>query len=106
MSAVRVRPPEPLAKREPVPRSRRSASAFGPIRRQEGPMFDPETIENAVDLQQRSYRLLRWMTDAIDRGFVQFDVAHHYATLPEATRVWLKRHHHDLPRTARPELEQ
>lgn len=68
-------------------------------------MFERDTIERAVDLQQRSYALLTWMTDAIDRGFIAFDTAHHYATLPEATLAWLNRHFLDVPAAARPTRE-
>lgn len=68
-------------------------------------MLEATAIEHAVDLQRRSYRLLRWMTAAIDRGFIRFDAAHDFASLPAAARVWLDRHHNDLPRDARPELD-
>jgi hypothetical protein len=65
-------------------------------------MFEPQIIERAVDLQQRSYALLTWMTTAIDRGFITFDAAHNYATLPEATLAWLDSHYLDVPAVARP----
>ncbi|HEY6039253.1 MAG TPA: hypothetical protein VIV58_33450, partial [Kofleriaceae bacterium] len=51
---------------------------------------------------QRSYKLLRWMTDAIDRGFISFGAAHDFAALPAATHVWLDRHYAVLPLAARP----
>lgn len=63
-------------------------------------------MERAVELQKRSYRLLLWMSDAIKRGFIRFETAHKYASLPEAAHGWLDRHYNDLPRDARPERDQ
>ena len=68
-------------------------------------VFSPTSIDRAVDLQERSYKLLVWMTNAIERGFISFDAAHTYSTLPEATYVWLDRHYLDVPPAARPERE-
>jgi hypothetical protein len=65
-------------------------------------MFERNQIERAVELQQRSYKLLRWMVDAIDRGFISFGAAHTFSTFPEATTAWLHRHYNDLPNEARP----
>jgi len=63
------------------------------------------TLERAIDLQQRSYKLLQWLTSAIDRGFIAFGAAHDFATLPAATNVWLARHYAVLPPAGRPERE-
>jgi hypothetical protein len=68
-------------------------------------MFERTIIENAVDLQQRSYKLLRWMADAVDRGFISTRAAHSFSTLPEAALDWLDRHYNDLPNAARPERD-
>lgn len=65
-------------------------------------MFDRAAIERAVDLQRRSYELLKWMGEAVRRGFIRFDSAHACATLPEAAQVWIERHYRDLPRAAQP----
>jgi hypothetical protein len=69
-------------------------------------VFDRDAIARAVDLQRRSYKLLRWMTDAIDRGVISYDAAHDFATLPSATFAWVKLHHADLPPDARPALDE
>lgn len=68
-------------------------------------MFDRTQIELAVDLQRRSYRLLRWVVDAIDRQFISFDTAHAFATFPEAAAAWIAEHYHNLPQDARPRQE-
>lgn len=65
-------------------------------------MFEPAQIRRAVDLQVRSYALLRWMADAIRRGLISFDAAHSYATFPEAAQAWVRSHYADLPAAARP----
>ena len=52
-------------------------------------------------MQLRSYRLLRWMAKAVEEGFIQFDTAHDYATLPEAAEGWILRHYLDITSGAR-----
>jgi hypothetical protein len=68
-------------------------------------MFDARELDRALDLRQRGYRLLRWLIEAIDRGFVSFDAAHSYTTFPETAALWLDRHYLDLPIAARPARE-
>jgi hypothetical protein len=63
-------------------------------------VFERDAITRAVDLQRRSYQLLRWMTDAIDRGFISYGDAHEFASLSAATFVWIDRHYADLPPAA------
>lgn len=57
-------------------------------------------------LQKRSYRLFRWMTEAIDRGFIRHETATKYASLPEATSDWITSHYNDIPLDAKPEKDQ
>jgi len=68
-------------------------------------MFSDPAIRRALDLHQRSYSLLIWMGDAIRRGFVRFDAAHSYSTLPVAALAWLESHYSDFPAAARPARE-
>ena len=68
-------------------------------------MFERDAIARAVDLQRRSYQLLRWLTDAIDRGFISFANAHEFASLSAAAVVWIDRHYADLPPATRPPRE-
>jgi hypothetical protein len=65
-------------------------------------MLKPEDVERAVDLQQRSYALLRWLADAVDRGTLTFTAAHQFASLPEAAHHWLDRNYETLPHAAQP----
>src|SRR5262245_57767864 len=68
-------------------------------------LFEEGAIRRAVDLQRRSYTLLRWMDQAIEKGFISYDAAHTYATLSGATQAWIDRHYMDIPVAARPAKE-
>ncbi|QWP76526.1 hypothetical protein J5226_23580 [Lysobacter sp. K5869] len=65
-------------------------------------MLQRQDIETAVELQTRSYALLRWLAQAVQRGFIGFDAAHAYARDPAAAEAWARRHHQELPPDARP----
>ena len=64
-------------------------------------MLDQTLINQAVDLQERSYRLLTWMADAVKKGFIEFNTAHEYSSLPEATADWIISHYINIPENAR-----
>src|ERR671932_423381 len=65
-------------------------------------MLDPAELEEAVDLQQRSYELLLWVSRAIDRGFIAADKAHEYSSGRASAYDWLERHYFSLPASCRP----
>lgn len=65
-------------------------------------MFDRSQLARAVDLRQRSYELLLWLSSAVDRDFVRFETAHRYASVAEAAHAWLRRHYDDIPDRAKP----
>ena len=69
-------------------------------------MFDLNEVRKAVDLQRRSYGLLRWMSTAISKGFIQFDRAHEYADQASAAKEWIQGHYLNLPASCRPQLDQ
>ena len=64
-------------------------------------MLNRDQIRRAVDMQRRSYRLLRWMAKAVEEGFIQFETAHDYSSLPEAAEAWILRHYLNIPSGAR-----
>jgi hypothetical protein len=66
-------------------------------------MLDRTQLKHAVDLQQRSYRLLKWMASAVQAGFIDFKAAHEFSTLPEAAEGWILRHYLNIPPDARAE---
>ena len=46
-------------------------------------MIVGEALREAVEIQQRSYRLIRWLAKAVQGGVVRFDQAHRFATEAE-----------------------
>lgn len=71
----------------------------------EDAMLIQAEISRLVDMQQRSYDLLKWLADAVKKGFVQFDVAHEYSTFPAAAEAWIIGHYLNIPPKARPSRE-
>jgi hypothetical protein len=68
-------------------------------------MLNQPEMRRLVDLQHRSYLLLKWMAKAVSEGIVNFDTAHNYATLPEAAEGWIRGHYLNIPDNARPPRE-
>lgn len=68
-------------------------------------MLDANELRRAVDMQHRSYLLLKWMASAVQQGFVSFETAHEYSTLPQAAEGWILRHYLNIPASARPEQD-
>lgn len=64
-----------------------------------------DQISRAVDLQARAYKLLRWVEQAFDAGFIVPETAHRYATFPDAAHGWIAEHYDNLPHAARPERD-
>ena len=64
-------------------------------------MRNPSDIHRAVTMQEHSYRLLKWMAKAVEEGFIRFETAHSYTTLPEAAQAWILRHYLNIPPDAR-----
>jgi len=69
-------------------------------------MLNREEISQAVDLQRRSYNLLRWLSTAISKGVIRFDRAHDYTDAAEAAKEWIERHYLNLPPDSRPPTDQ
>ena len=68
-------------------------------------MLNQPEMRRLVDMQHRSYLLLRWMARAVSEGFVNFETAHDYSTLPEAAEGWILGHYWNIPDNARPPRE-
>lgn len=66
-------------------------------------MFDKAQLEQAIDMQHRSYRLLKWLADAVRRGLIRFEAAHTFASLSQGASSWLAEHLQNIPPDARPE---
>jgi hypothetical protein len=68
-------------------------------------MLNQLEMRRLVDMQHRSYLLLKWMAKAVSEGFVRFETAHDYSTLPEAAEGWILGHYLNIPYNARPPRE-
>ena len=66
-------------------------------------MLNRDEIIDAVEIQKRSYKLLRWLSDAIDREFITFTRAHEYTSAGDAAYAWLEEHFSNLHEDSRPE---
>jgi hypothetical protein len=69
-------------------------------------MLNLADLQRLVELQHRSYLLLKWMAQAVADGFINFETAHTYSTLPEAAECWLLEHYLNIPDNARPAREE
>lgn len=69
-------------------------------------MLPRDQIENAVEIQQKSYKLLLWLADAIDRGFITFTRAHEYSSAADTAYEWIQEHYHNLPEAGRPQRKR
>ena len=56
-------------------------------------MFNRAQLEEVVEISARAYRLLRWVSDAIERGFITFTRAHEYASDADAAAAWIAELH-------------
>jgi hypothetical protein len=65
-------------------------------------MFDLQTMTRLVDMQNRSYELLKWLVWAASRGIVSLESARAFASLPKAAESWLSQHLANVPEHARP----
>lgn len=66
-------------------------------------MLDTEQLTLAIDIQSRTYKLLLWLENAIQSGFVSLDSAHHYGSAVDAAHEWILRHYENLPLECRPD---
>jgi hypothetical protein len=72
------------------------------MRTDRGTLLDVAKLEEAVAIQEASYRLLKWLASAVDHGFVPFDRAHGYLDDSAAAAEWIARHYANLPPLCRP----
>lgn len=63
-------------------------------------------LEEALDIAARAYRLMRWVGEGIERGFLTFGSAHDYASDAGAAAAWIAEHYGNIPPAARPSTRQ
>ena len=64
-------------------------------------LLDPQKLDIAVDMQAKSYALLKWVGQAVSSGLLSFRTAHEYSTLPLAAADWIEKHFLNIPAAAR-----
>jgi hypothetical protein len=68
-------------------------------------MFDEATVARMLDLQQRGYRLLRWIAAQADSRLIEIDQVHQELSVEEAGRQWIERNVERIPRDLCPKPE-
>ena len=66
-------------------------------------MLPPDDLTLAIDIQSRSYKLLRWVATAIEKGFIPATRAHEYADVAASAFDWIDQHYLNFPAETRPE---
>jgi hypothetical protein len=65
-------------------------------------MFDREALVTLLDLQGRSYALLRWITERVRAGTLRLTTLHGALDVAQAAEDWLTRNVSSLPPATRP----
>jgi hypothetical protein len=66
-------------------------------------MLPPDRLKLAIDIQARSYRLLKWVAEAVGKGFIPATRAHEYSDDADSACDWIQEHYANLPASARPQ---
>ncbi len=66
-------------------------------------MLPSDRLTLAIDIQSRSYKLLRWMAKGMEKGFISVTRAHDYADVTYSARDWIEQHYLNLPPETRPD---
>lgn len=69
-------------------------------------MFDQHELRRAIQLQQKSYKLLKWLKTAVNRNAVPVERAHDALDSGSAARYWIEVSLPGLPPGARPKADE
>lgn len=69
-------------------------------------MLPTERLAFALTIHDRSYRLLKWVSEAVDKGFIPITRAHDYANERAAALDWIESNFQSLPAAVRPPKEE
>lgn len=64
-------------------------------------LLDQQQLDLAVEMQAKSYALLKWVGQSVSSGLLSFRSAHKYSTLPLAAADWIDKHYLNIPEAAR-----
>ena len=65
-------------------------------------MFEESQLDEALETQSKAYKLLRWVSEGIQKGFIRFERAHQWTTASSAASAWLRGHFENVPPDCRP----
>ncbi len=68
-------------------------------------MFVLNELERVVNLQQKSYALLKWINEGLQRGVLDFKYIHGAMDAGSAAKEWIGRHFENIPTDIRPNKE-
>lgn len=66
-------------------------------------MLAADRLTLAIHIHAQSYELLRWVAEAVRKGFIPATRAHQYATAGEAALAWMQDHYENFPPAMRPD---
>jgi hypothetical protein len=69
-------------------------------------MFEESALRRTLQLQRKSYELLRWANQALKERRLKFADLHSNMSTWEAARSWIERNRSSLPSLARPDPDQ
>jgi len=64
-------------------------------------LLEPKQLDLAVEMQAKSYALLKWVGQAVSSGLLSFHTAHQYSSLPPAAKNWIESNYGNIPSAAR-----
>ncbi len=65
-------------------------------------MFEKSQLDEALEIQSKAYKLLRWVSEGIQKGFIHFARAHDWTSEASAASAWLREHFENVPPDCRP----
>jgi hypothetical protein len=66
-------------------------------------MLPNDRLTIALEIHATSFRLLKWVAEAVAKGFIPATRAHQYANDGDSAREWVVEHFENLPRDCRPD---
>lgn len=66
-------------------------------------MLAVDDLTLAIDIHSRSYKLLHWVTEAVERGFISGKHAEEYSGIAAVALEWVEQHYLSFPPEMRPD---
>jgi hypothetical protein len=66
-------------------------------------MLPPNRLTLAIGIQSQSHNLLRWVAEAVGKGFIPATRVHQYADAGDAAVDWIDENYLNFPPALRPD---